>query len=183
MLSLGTPLFHRSLEEALVSALVEARRAAPAVLYLPQLHLWWAAAPPLLRTTLACLLRELPPSLPLLLLATAEAGTEELLGGLGGSSSNPGGGSGVEEEQEEEEGAGVTLWGLFPPGEALVVELGLPGEEQRRSMFQVRPGSAWSNLLRAPACTLRRRRGWSDESGSATEACWLPTPQSHWNCS
>ncbi len=53
-------------------AFVEARRAAPAVLYLPHLELWWATAPVSLRATLCMLLAELPPELPLLLLATAE---------------------------------------------------------------------------------------------------------------
>jgi hypothetical protein len=57
---------------------VEARRAAPAVLYLPHLHLWWATAPPSLRATLIMLLAELPPELPLMLVATAEAAPGEL---------------------------------------------------------------------------------------------------------
>jgi hypothetical protein len=67
-----------SLEEALVHALVEARRAAPAVLYLPHLHLWWSTAPASLRATLVMLLAELPPELPLLLLATADVPPGEL---------------------------------------------------------------------------------------------------------
>lgn len=49
------------------------RRAAPAVLYLPHLQLWWETASPVLRATLWMLLADLPPELPLLLLATAEA--------------------------------------------------------------------------------------------------------------
>ncbi len=53
-------------------AFVEARRAAPAVLYLPHLELWWSTAPASLRATLCMLLTELPAELPLLLLATAE---------------------------------------------------------------------------------------------------------------
>lgn len=63
----------RSLEEALVHAFVEARRSAPALLYLPHLPLWWATAPPALRAALLMLLEELPPDLPLLLVAVADA--------------------------------------------------------------------------------------------------------------
>ena len=57
----------------------QARRAAPAVLYLPHLPAWWDTAPSSLRATLWMLLADLPPDLPLLLLATAERG-----GGAGG---------------------------------------------------------------------------------------------------
>lgn len=63
----------RSQEEALVHAVSEARRAAPAILYLPQLQHWWENAPPTLRSLLWVLLQDLPPSLPVLLLATADA--------------------------------------------------------------------------------------------------------------
>ncbi|GLI60628.1 hypothetical protein VaNZ11_002825 [Volvox africanus] len=68
----------RSPEEALVWAIVEARRSAPAILYLPHLQLWWQTAPPQLRATLVMLLRDLPPELPLLLLATADVPFYEL---------------------------------------------------------------------------------------------------------
>ncbi len=54
------------------------RRAAPAVLFLPHLHLWWRTASPQLRATLVMLLRDLPPELPLLLLATAERPHQQL---------------------------------------------------------------------------------------------------------
>ena len=63
----------RSPEEALVVTVGEARRAAPSVLYLPQLHTWWEAAHDQLRCTLLTLLADLPPELPVLLLATADA--------------------------------------------------------------------------------------------------------------
>jgi hypothetical protein len=56
-----------------VHAIVEARRAAPAILYLPHLTLWWDTAPASLRSTLWMLLADLPPDLPLLLFATADA--------------------------------------------------------------------------------------------------------------
>jgi hypothetical protein len=68
----------RSLEEALVHAFVEARRASPALLFLPHLPLWWATAPAPLRAALLMLLEELPPDLPLLLVAVADAPAEEL---------------------------------------------------------------------------------------------------------
>ena len=57
-------------------ALIEARRAAPAVLYLPHLQLWWQTAGASLRATLWMLLADLPPDLPLLLLAVAECPLE-----------------------------------------------------------------------------------------------------------
>ena len=68
----------RSPEEALVHAIIEARRAAPAILYLPHLTLWWDTAPASLRATLWMLLADLPPDLPLLLFATADAPLSEL---------------------------------------------------------------------------------------------------------
>lgn len=68
----------RSPEEALVYAVAEARRAAPAILYLPHLQLWWEMAPLSLRTTLWVLLQDLPPSLPLLLLATADVALDDI---------------------------------------------------------------------------------------------------------
>ena len=57
-------------------ALVEARRAAPAVLYLPHLQLWWQTASASLRAILWMLLADLPPDLPLLLLAVADCNEE-----------------------------------------------------------------------------------------------------------
>lgn len=68
----------RSPEEALVHAIIEARRAAPAVLYLPYLNLWWETAPASLRATLWMLLADLPSDLPLLLFATADSPLSEL---------------------------------------------------------------------------------------------------------
>jgi len=59
-----------------VHALIEARRAAPAVLYLPHLQLWWQTAHASLRATLWMLLSDLPPDLPLLLLAVADCPLE-----------------------------------------------------------------------------------------------------------
>ena len=57
-------------------AFIEARRAAPAVLYLPHVQLWWDTASPCLRATLCMLLADLPPELPLLLLAVADGPCE-----------------------------------------------------------------------------------------------------------
>lgn len=59
-------------------AIVEARRAAPAILYLPHLTLWWDTAPASLRSTLWMLLADLPPDLPLLFFATADAPLSEI---------------------------------------------------------------------------------------------------------
>jgi len=61
-----------------VHAIVEARRAAPAILYLPHLTLWWDTAPASLRSTLWMLLADLPPDLPLLFFATADAPLSEI---------------------------------------------------------------------------------------------------------
>lgn len=72
MPSLHTNSSARSPEEALVTAVREACRAVPAVLYLPHLHLWWKTAHESLRTTLMISLRDIPADLPLLFLATAE---------------------------------------------------------------------------------------------------------------
>lgn len=68
----------RSAEEALVHAMIEARRCAPAIVYLPHLQLWWETAPASLRATLWTLLADLPSDLPLLLLATADCSVENL---------------------------------------------------------------------------------------------------------
>lgn len=62
----------------MVHAIIEARRAAPAVLFLPHLQLWWETAPASLRATLWMLLADLPPDLPLLLFATADAPLADL---------------------------------------------------------------------------------------------------------
>ncbi|KAA6420881.1 MAG: ATPase family AAA domain-containing protein [Trebouxia sp. A1-2] len=68
----------RSPEEAVVHAVLEARRASPAILFLPHLQLWWDTAPASLRATLTMLLSDLPPELPLLLLATADVPLADL---------------------------------------------------------------------------------------------------------
>ena len=59
-------------------AVLEARRAAPAILHLPHLQLWWDTAPPSLRATLWMLLADLPCDLPLLLMASADVPFGEL---------------------------------------------------------------------------------------------------------
>ena len=58
--------------------MLEARRAAPAILHLPHLQLWWDTAPPSLRATLCMLLADLPPDLPLLLVASADVPWDQL---------------------------------------------------------------------------------------------------------
>jgi SpoVK/Ycf46/Vps4 family AAA+-type ATPase len=100
----------RSAEEALVHAVVEARRAAPAVLFLPHLQVWWDTAPASLRATLWTLLADLPPDLPLLLLATADCSVEDL-----------------------DPGASAALFGARA-GEGYY-EVAVPGEEERRAFF------------------------------------------------
>lgn len=68
----------RSAEESLVTAVREACRAVPSVLYLPHLGAWWETATDVLRTTLNIALRDIPAELPLLILATAEKSANEL---------------------------------------------------------------------------------------------------------
>jgi ATPase family AAA domain-containing protein 2 len=68
----------RSSEEALVTAVREACRAVPSVLYLPHLDVWWSAAHQVLRMTLSIVLRDIPAELPLLVLATAGSTMNEL---------------------------------------------------------------------------------------------------------
>ena len=65
-------------EEALVVAVTEARRAAPSILYLPHIRLWWESANATLRATLLTLLDDIPPNLPVMLLATADCERNEL---------------------------------------------------------------------------------------------------------
>ena len=62
----------RSPEEALVTAVTEARRAAPSILYLPELRLWWESSTPTLRAALTTLLRDIPTDLPVMLITTAD---------------------------------------------------------------------------------------------------------------
>ncbi len=58
--------------------MLEARRAAPAILHLPHLQLWWDTASPSLRATLCMLLADLPADLPLLLMASADVPWDQL---------------------------------------------------------------------------------------------------------
>ena len=69
----------RSPEEALVTAVIEARRAAPSILFLPEIRLWWESSTPTLRAALTTLLRDIPTDLPVMVIATADvADVEEL---------------------------------------------------------------------------------------------------------
>ncbi|KAJ7543313.1 hypothetical protein O6H91_09G032800 [Diphasiastrum complanatum] len=83
VLSLGLPSLlsdpsAKTPEEALVHIFGEARRSTPAILYLPQLHLWWETAHDQLRTVLLMLLADLPSDLPVLLLGTATIARSEI---------------------------------------------------------------------------------------------------------
>lgn len=52
---------------------MEARRGAPAILFLPHLQLWWATAPHALRATLWMLLSDLPAGSPIALVGTCDS--------------------------------------------------------------------------------------------------------------
>ena len=69
----------RTPEEALVAAVTEARRAAPSVLYLPEIRLWWESSTPTLRAALTTLLRDIPTDLPVMLLTTADVASVDAL--------------------------------------------------------------------------------------------------------
>jgi SpoVK/Ycf46/Vps4 family AAA+-type ATPase len=61
-------------EEALVRRMAQARKQAPAILYLPNIELWWHAAntsAPMLWSSLGLLLQEMPSSLPVMLLVSS----------------------------------------------------------------------------------------------------------------
>ena len=79
LLSLYTTCTARTTESALTAAIREACRAAPAVLYLPHLHLWWNTAHSSLRLALVLALHDVPADLPVLLLATTEGDVSTLL--------------------------------------------------------------------------------------------------------
>ncbi|CAM9684766.1 unnamed protein product [Chrysoparadoxa australica] len=76
----------QSPESALVRFVTQARRSAPAVIYIPDIQVWWTtelASMPLLRSTLVSLVEGLPDNLPVLVMATWEKGA------LDGDSSPP----------------------------------------------------------------------------------------------
>eukprot|EP00884_Botryococcus_braunii_P011238 jgi/Botrbrau1/20114/Bobra.0173s0017.1 len=98
----------RSPEEAVVHALLEARRAAPSILYLPHLQLWWETAPASLQATLWEVLADIPGSVPLLFVATADVKPEEL------------------------PPAAVNL---FQTGLSCILEVGPPNAEERAAFF------------------------------------------------
>ena len=62
----------KTLEEALVAKVAEARNRAPSVLYLPDYHTWMDVSSPALRTCLEAAIGALPASAPVLLLAHAD---------------------------------------------------------------------------------------------------------------
>jgi hypothetical protein len=66
------PCVLRSVSEAIVHRVQEARKSAPSVLYLPRASMWWEAADAAVRTTLVDTLDSLPAHLPVLLLAITE---------------------------------------------------------------------------------------------------------------
>ena len=72
--SLLADLNAHSPEQALVNRVQEACRAAPSVIYLPQVTRWWAAAPESMRAALMTLVDAMPASLPVLWLSTLTVG-------------------------------------------------------------------------------------------------------------
>ena len=115
----------RSPEEAVVSAVGEARRAAPAILFLPAAATWWGAAPRSLRAALEASLAEMPRGAQVLVVSVAE--------GEGGGEG--GGGPGVLPP-----GAAALL---APPGATTVtVALGRPDEAGRAGILAGPTGDA-----------------------------------------
>jgi SpoVK/Ycf46/Vps4 family AAA+-type ATPase len=69
----------KTLEEALVSKIAEARNRAPSVLYLPDYHTWMEVASPALRTCLEATIGGLPASAPVLLLSSADTAKDRTI--------------------------------------------------------------------------------------------------------
>ena len=66
-------------EEALVSIICEARKAAPSILYLPDCDIWWATSSYLLRSTFLALMSDLlGADAPVLFLANCDCGPSEI---------------------------------------------------------------------------------------------------------
>mmetsp|Transcript_3657 Transcript_3657/g.8316 ORF Transcript_3657/g.8316 Transcript_3657/m.8316 type:complete len:454 (+) Transcript_3657:3-1364(+) len=66
-------------EEALVSIICEARKAAPSILYLPNCDIWWTTSSYLLKSTFLALMNDLMSAdVPLLFLATCDCGPSEI---------------------------------------------------------------------------------------------------------
>jgi len=65
-------------EEAIAQLFREARRTAPAVVYLPHINIWWSSISDTSKATFMTLLYDLPPSMPVFLLATSDAHLDEL---------------------------------------------------------------------------------------------------------
>jgi len=65
-------------DEALASAVREACRAAPAILYIPHMELWWDSSPGILEASLQFALRDIPTTLPLLVLGTCDVPLEQV---------------------------------------------------------------------------------------------------------
>ena len=71
-------------EEALVSIVCEARKAAPSILYLSNCDIWWSTSSYLLRSTFLALMSDLLSSnVPLLFLATSDCNLSEMQEDLG----------------------------------------------------------------------------------------------------
>ena len=68
----------RGPEEAAASAITEARRNAPSVLYWPQIDLWWGSASAALRTVVLMMLSDLPPQSPVYVVGWSECAAAEL---------------------------------------------------------------------------------------------------------
>ena len=69
-----------SLEESLVTTFIQAQKAAPSVIYIPRLDLWWENASEILRATLFSLISELPSDFPVIILATSESSIPYIYG-------------------------------------------------------------------------------------------------------
>eukprot|EP00168_Porphyra_purpurea_P010296 TRINITY_DN2531_c0_g1_i23.p1 TRINITY_DN2531_c0_g1~~TRINITY_DN2531_c0_g1_i23.p1 ORF type:complete len:1273 (-),score=274.31 TRINITY_DN2531_c0_g1_i23:1097-4408(-) len=65
-------------DEALASAVREACRAAPAILYIPHMELWWDSSPGILEASLQVALRDIPTTLPLLVLGTCDVPLDQV---------------------------------------------------------------------------------------------------------
>ncbi|XP_062987169.1 ATPase family AAA domain-containing protein 2 [Elgaria multicarinata webbii] len=96
-------------EETCGQLICEAKRTAPSIIYVPNVHIWWETIGPTLQATFTTLLQNIPSFAPVLLLATSDVHHAVL----------------PHEVQE-----------LFADGYGEVFHVHLPSAEERRNFFE-----------------------------------------------
>ncbi|XP_007435947.1 ATPase family AAA domain-containing protein 2 isoform X2 [Python bivittatus] len=96
-------------EETCAQLICEAKRTAPSIIYIPNIHIWWGTIGHMLQATFATLLQNIPSFAPIFLLATSDTHHEAL-----------------PDEVKE----------LFVDGFGEVFDVHLPNFEERRKFFE-----------------------------------------------